>query len=163
MMCLSRNTNFFVLLLTPCLAVAVQLCIELIAIKKIFFPLKMGSYSLFYVIRLLGVWVHLTISLVCVTSTMMKKIFGSHMIAHAYKIAHVNCCTCTYFFPKQTAVGPYCRSLKKNISLLIAVTKLNLESDEQKKQLLLLLLLLTLFNIKIKILAIIQKLLINID
>ena len=121
----------------------------------------MGSYSLFYVIRLLGVRVHLTISLVCVTSMMRKKNYGSHMIAHAHKITNVNCCTCTYFFPKQTALGPYCRSLKKNISLLIAVTKLNLESDEQKKQLLLLLLLLlllTLFNVKIKILAIIQKL-----
>ena len=29
----------------------------------------------------------------------------SHIIAHCHNIARVDCCTCTYFFPKQTVFG----------------------------------------------------------
>ena len=33
---------------------------------------------------------------------MRLKNYVSHLITHSHNIAHVNCCTCTYFFPKQT-------------------------------------------------------------
>ena len=50
----------------------------------------------------------LTISLICATSEWFpqhtrQESYGSHMIAGVHNISCVNCCTCTYFFWKQTA------------------------------------------------------------
>ena len=49
----------------------------------------------------------LIISLICATSEWCpqhtrQESYGSHMIAGVHSIACVNCCTCTYFFWKQT-------------------------------------------------------------
>ena len=37
-----------------------------------------------------------------------QKNYGLHRIAHVHNIVHVNCCTCTYIFPKQN--GGSCKN-----------------------------------------------------
>ena len=55
----------------------------------------------------------LTFSLVNSTSTndipqhMRQKNYGLHTITRVHNIVRVNCQTCTYFFPKQTAGSTY--------------------------------------------------------
>ena len=73
-------------------------------------------------VRLLIVWVHWHSAFLAgqaqITSNHMRqKNYGLHMITCVHNIVHVNCCTCTYFFPKQTG---YCNILITD-KLLITV------------------------------------------
>ena len=73
---------------------------------EFFFPWKMESYSLLYMIRLPSVQAHwhsaFLVQKAQMTSPPYKtKNYGSHMIACIHNIARLNCCICTYFFPKQ--------------------------------------------------------------
>ena len=69
-------------------------------------PSKMGSLRMFYVIRLLGVWVYWQSALLAGQAWgshhRRQKNYGLHTIARIHNIACVNCSTGTCFFPKQT-------------------------------------------------------------